>query len=51
MMTVPSHLEEVLHRQILLRRDPMFRNPLVLVVVDETRQVAHPVAVIRFWYE
>ena len=50
MMTVPSHLEEVLRHQILLRRDQMFRKPLVLVIVDETRQVAHPAVVIQFWY-
>ena len=46
MMTVPSHLEEVLHRQIPLRRDQMFQNPLVLVIVDEIRRVARLAAVI-----
>ena len=50
MMTVPSHLEEVLRRQVLLRQDQMFRNPLVLVIVDEIRRVARLAAVIRFWY-
>src|SRR5271156_5592544 len=48
MMTVPSHLEEVLLRRSRYRRGPSCQSPLVLVVVIMIHRVDHLVAVNRF---